>query len=102
MPSRPYAGEEVLTFDRIRRGVTNRVLEVASKALDEGSPLDRQHLLAAVTEEWKAVKEAVRNSPSAREKARERIRMSISGILDNHVKSDRGELESLGVQDKNI
>ncbi len=102
MASRPYAGEEVLTFDRIRRAIINRVVESAEQALEQGTPLNRQHLAAAVADEWKAAKDAVRSSPTAKEKARERIRQAISGILDSHVTSDRSELESLGVQDKTV
>ncbi|MBI2957232.1 MAG: hypothetical protein HYY32_00165 [Chloroflexi bacterium] len=102
MPSRPYAGEEVLTFDRIKRAVTNRVVEAAEQGLEEGMPFDRQRLTALVVEEWKSVKEAVRSSPAAKERARERMRQLVAGILDSHAASDKSELESLGVQEKNL
>lgn len=102
MESHPYAAEEVLSFDRIRRALVNRVVEAAELALEKGSPLDRQRLDELVTQEWKAVKDAVRTSPSAKERARERIRGLVGGILDGHLRSDRAELESLGVQEKTI
>ena len=102
MESRPYAAEEVLSFDRIRRAIVNRVVETAEHALEKGAPLDRQNLAELVTQEWKAVKDAVRTSPLAKERARERIRGLVGGILDGHFKSDRAELEALGVQEKTI
>lgn len=102
MESRPYAGEEILSFDRIRRAIVNRVVETAEHALEKGAPLDRQNLAELVTQEWKAVREAVRASPTAREKARERLRQLVGGILDGHLRSDRAELEALGVQEKTI
>lgn len=102
MASRPYSGEEVLTFDRIRRAVTNRVVEAAEQALEHGNPLDKQKLMALVVEEWKTIKEAVRNSPTAREKARERMRAIVSSMLESHVSSDKGELENLGVQERSL
>ncbi|MDO8472237.1 MAG: hypothetical protein Q7T05_00265 [Dehalococcoidia bacterium] len=102
MASRPYAGEEVLTFDRIKRAVTSRVIEAAEQALERGNPLDKQRLAALATEEWKSVKVAVKNSPTAREKARERMRAIVSSMLENHVSSDKGELENLGVQERSL
>jgi len=102
MESRPYAAEEVLSFDRIHRAIVNRVIETAGQALEKGAPLDRQKLAELVGQEWTAVREAVRASPTAREKARERLRQLVGDILDGHLKSDRGELESLGVQEKTI
>lgn len=100
MTTHPYAGEELLTFDRIKRAVTSRVVEVAEKALEEGAPLDRQRLSDAVAEEWKAMKEAVRQSPAAKERARERLRLITAGLLEGAVNKDKAELESFGVKEK--
>ena len=100
MAGRPYAGEEILSFERIKRAVTKRVLDTAEPALEEGTPLDKDKLAELTVQEWKAVKAAVRLSPAAREKAREYMQTKISEIIDDLIRSDRGELESLGVQEK--
>ena len=100
MASRPYAGEEILTFDRIKRAVTTRVVEAAEPALLDGTPLDRQQLLELTKQEWKAVKEAVRSSPAAREKARQYMEQVVAGLLESTLKADWSELEAMGVQDK--
>lgn len=100
--SRPYAVEELLSFDRMKRAVGARVVETAEQALEQGSPLDQQRLADLTTQEWKAAKEAVRNSPAAREAAREHMQKVISQLVDDMIKSDKAELEALGVQEKTI
>ncbi|MBI2957616.1 MAG: hypothetical protein HYY32_02115 [Chloroflexi bacterium] len=97
---KPYTVEEILTFDRIRRAVTNRVVEAAEPALLEGMPLEREKLVELTRQEWKTVKEAVWASPAAKEKAREYMRQVVSGLLDSKISSDRSELEAFGVQDR--
>jgi hypothetical protein len=99
---RPYAVEELLSFDRMKRAVGARVVEMAEKALEEGAPLDQQKLADLTTQEWKLAKEAVRSSPAAREAAREHMQKVISQLVDDMIKSDKAELEALGVQEKTI
>ncbi len=100
MPGRPYLVEEILTFDRIKRAITNRVVDAAAPSLEEGMPLGREKLTELTRQEWKAAKEAVWASPAAKEKAREYMRKVVSGLLDKQINSDKAELESLGVVDK--
>lgn len=100
--SRPYAVEELLSFDRMKRAVSARVIEMAEQALEQGSPLDQQKLAELTTQEWKVAKEAVRSSPAAREAAREHMQKVISQLVEDMIKSDKAELEALGVQEKTI
>lgn len=97
---KPYTVEEILTFDRIKRAIVARVVEAAEPSLNEGMPLEREKLAELTRQEWKAAKEAVWASPSAKEKALEYMRNVVSGFLDAKISSDRGELEALGVVDK--
>lgn len=100
MDSHPYAAEEVLSFDRIKRAVTSRVVEVAEASLVRGAPLDRDKLAELTEKEWKSVKEAVRSSPAARERAREYMMRKTSEIMDTLISKDKAELEDLGVREK--
>ena len=99
---RPYAVEELLSFDRMKRAVGARVVEMAEQALEEGAPLDQQKLADLTAQEWKIAKEAVRASPAAREAAREHMQKVISQLVDDMIRSDKAELEALGVQEKTI
>ncbi|MBI2858361.1 MAG: hypothetical protein HYX90_04715 [Chloroflexi bacterium] len=99
---RPYAVEELLSFDRMKRAVGARVVEIAEKSLEEGTPLDQQKLAELTSQEWKYAKEAVRSSPAAREAAREHMQKVIGQIVDDMIRSDKSELEALGVQEKTI
>lgn len=99
---RPYAVEELLSFDRMKRAVGARVVDSAEKALEEGAPLDQSKLAELTAQEWKVAKEAVRNSPAAREAAREHMTKVVSSLVDDMIKSDKSELEALGVQEKTI
>ncbi len=99
---RPYAVEELLSFDRMKRAVGARVVEQAEKSLEEGAPLDQQKLTDLTNQEWKVAKEAVRSSPAAREAAREHMQKVIAQLVDEMIKSDKAELEALGVQEKSI
>lgn len=102
MASRPYAGEEVLSFDRIKRAVTSRVLEIAEPAIDGGRPLDNEKLAELIDQEMKAVKAAVLSSPAAREEARKRIGKVVGGMIEGMEQTDKSELEDLGVKEKYI
>ena len=99
---RSYAVEELLSFDRMKRAVGARVVEMAEQALEEGTPLDQQKLADLTAQEWKIAKEAVRSSPAAREAAREHMQKVISQLVDDMIRSDKAELEALGVQEKTI
>ena len=102
MANRSYSPEELLSFDRLRRAVMHRVIAKAEQALVEGTPLDQKKLSELTAEEWKNAKEAVRSSPSAREAAKEHMQRLIGEMVDDLMKSDKAELDALGVQEKTI
>ena len=89
MPGNPYAGEELLTFDRIKRAVTKRAVDAAEIMITAGTPLDRQKLAELTASEWKAAKEAVRTSPIAKEAAKERMRNRVHSMLDGVVDAEQ-------------
>ena len=100
MASRPYAAEEVLSFDRIKRAVASRIIEAAEMSLEQGAPLGRGKLAELTDGEWRSVKEAVKSSPAAKEKAREYMQRKTSEIMDGFINMDKAELEDLGVREK--
>lgn len=87
--SKEYAGEELLTFDRLKRAVTKRVADAAELMVQKGAPLDRQKLAELTTAEWLEAKEALRTSPIAREKAKERMRTLVHSMLDDVVAAEQ-------------
>lgn len=102
MVNRSYSPEELLSFDRLRRAVMHRVVEKAEQALAEGAPLDQNTLSELTAEEWKKAKDAVRSSPAAREAAKEHMQRLIGEMVDDLMRSDKAELDALGVQEKTI
>jgi hypothetical protein len=100
--SRPYEDQELLSFDRLRRAVMNRILERAEALMDTEFPLsqDRQEQLMA--EEWEQAKIAVRSSPTAREAYRKYLEQTMGGRLEDHMKRDKDELSAMGVQEKSL
>ncbi len=89
MPGKPYAPEELLTFDRLRRAVTRKVVDAAEELAQRGTVLDRSRLIEMAGAEWKAAKDAVRASPAAKEVARERMRSIVHAMLDDVVGSEQ-------------
>ena len=102
MAGRPYAAEELLSFGRLRRAVTKRVVEMAESALNAGTPFDQAKLAGLTAQEWKAAKEAARSSPAARQAAHEHMLRIVGSMVDQKVKDEKGELEALGVEDRTI
>lgn len=98
----PYAWEELLSFDRMKRAVLNRIMERAEQAEREGLFLPTDKLSEIVGEEWQRAKEAVRSSPQARQAAREHLQRISSDMVDNLIRNDRKELEAMGVVEKTI
>ena len=102
MKSRPYTTEEVLSFDRMKRAVVRRVVEMAEKEMEEGTPLDKDELEQMAIEEWKAAKDAAQLSYDHSGKQLEYIKQQVSQLLQSMMEGDRTELEALGVQDTTI
>jgi len=98
----PYAAEELLSFDRIKRAMTSRVLDRIEDLWQGKQPISVEHMNEVIADEWLKVKEAVRSSPAAREAFRKYLERTISEQIDKLIKGDKAELESLGVVEKSI
>jgi hypothetical protein len=100
--SRPYAEQELISFDRLKRAVTSRVLDRAEAIMDEEFPLRPEHQNSMTEEEWMRAKDAVKNSPTAREAYRKYLEKFVGERVDTLIKSDKDELGRMGVVEKSI
>ena len=100
--SRPYEDQELLSFDRLRRAVMNRIIERAEALIDVEFPLSSERQDQLVAEEWERAKVAVKNSPAAKEAYRRYLEQAMSGKLDEYIKRDKDELSQMGVQEKSM
>ena len=100
--SRPYEDQELLSIDRLRRAVMNRIIERAEALMDEEFPLKDERLEELFIDEWKRAMVAVRNSPQAKEAYRKWLESKMINMLDAQIKQDREQLNSMGVQDKSL
>ena len=98
----PYSTEELLSFDRIKRALTTRVLDRIEDLWQGKQPISVEQMNEIIADEWLKVKEAVRSSPAAREAFRKYLERTISEQIDKLIKGDKAELESLGVVEKSI
>jgi len=98
----PYTPEEILSFDRIKRAMTSRVLDRIEDLWQGKQPISVEQMNEVISDEWQKVKEAVRSSPVAREAFRKYLERTISEQIDKLMKSDKAELESLGVVEKGL
>lgn len=99
---KPYTDQELLSFDRLKRAVMNRVLDRAEAMMDEEFPLSPEKTTQLTTEEWERAKTAVRNSPTAREAYRRWLEATVSGHVDELIRSDKENLGKMGVVEKSI
>jgi hypothetical protein len=100
--SRPYEDQELLSIDRLKRAVMNRIIERAEALMDQEFPLKDETLAQLFVDEWKKAMIAVRNSPQAKEAYKKWLESKMVGMLDAQIKEDRDELNSMGVQDKSM
>lgn len=100
--SRPYEDQELLSFDRLRRAVMNRIIERAEALMDVEFPISNDRLDQLVIEEWERAKVAVRNSPTAKDAYRKYLEQAMGGKLEEQMKRDREDLSAMGVQDKSL
>ncbi|MGB5926315.1 MAG: hypothetical protein WBH01_09545 [Dehalococcoidia bacterium] len=98
----PYSPEEILSFDRIRRAMTSRVLDRIEELWQGKQPLSVEQVNEVIASEWQRVKEAVRSSPAAREAFRKYLEHTVSDQIEKLMKEDKTELESLGVVEKGL
>jgi len=98
----PYSPEEILSFDRIKRAMTSRVLDRIEELWQGKQPVTVEQMNEVIASEWQRIKDAVRSSPTAREAFRKYLERTVSEQVDKLVKEDRAELESLGVVEKSL
>jgi len=98
----PYAMEEILSFDRIKRAMTSRVLDRIEELWQGKQPISVEQINEVIADEWRRVKEAVRSSPAARDALRKYMERTVAEQIDKLMKSDRAELESMGVVEKSL
>jgi hypothetical protein len=99
---KPYSEQELLSFDRIKRAVVNRVLDQAEAIMDEEFPLKPARQEEITAEEWKRAKDAVKTSPLAREAYRKYLEKFVGDKVDGLIKVDKDELNKMGVAEKSI
>jgi hypothetical protein len=97
-----YSIEEVLSFDRIKRAMTSRVLDRIEELWQGKQPIGVEQVNEVIEDEWQKIKEAVRSSPAAREAFRKYLERTVSEQIEKLVKKDKVELESLGVVEKSL
>jgi hypothetical protein len=100
--AQPYSPEEILSFDRIRRAMTSRVLDRIEELWEGRQPISVEQVNEVIASEWPRVKDAVRSSPAAREAFRKYLERTVSEQIDKLMKEDKTELESLGVVEKSL
>jgi hypothetical protein len=98
----PYSAEELLSFDRIKRAMTSRVLDRIEDLWQGKEPISVEQMSKVIEDEWRRVKEAVRSSPAAREAFRKYLERTVAEQIDKLMKDDKAELESLGVVEKSL
>ncbi len=96
----PYTKEEILSFDRIKRAMTRRVLDRMEDLWQGKEPVGVEQVNEVIADEWQKAKEAVRSSPAAREAFRKHLERAISEQIDTLIKQDKAELESFGIVEK--
>lgn len=97
-----YSNEEVLSLDRLKRAVLNRVFERAEHMMDEGLILDKEKTAEIIAEEWQRAKEAVISAPAAAANLKKQWESFVTEQVDGHLRADKDELLSLGVNEKSI
>jgi len=98
----PYSAEELLSFDRIKRAMTSRVLDRIEDLWQGKEPIGVEQMNKVIEDEWRKVKEAVRSSPAALEAFRKYLERTVAEQIDKLMKEDKAELESLGVVEKSL
>ena len=101
-PTQAYSWEELLSFDRLRRAVTNRVLKQLDEIMEKEFPVNPERIKELIPQEWQRAKEAVRLSPQAREAARKHLERLLTDEIDKLIQKDKPELEALGVAEKSL
>lgn len=97
-----YTWEEVFSFDRLKRSMTTRVLDRIESIWQGKEPMSPEQINGVISEEWQKAKDAVRNSPAARDAFRKYLERTVVEQIDQLMKRDKAEMESLGVVEKGM
>lgn len=97
-----YTWEEVFSFDRLKRSMTTRVLDRIENIWQGKEPMSPEQINGVISEEWQKAKDAVRNSPAARDAFRKYLERTVVEQIDQLMKRDKAEMESLGVIEKGM
>ncbi|MEW6141685.1 MAG: hypothetical protein AB1597_00815 [Chloroflexota bacterium] len=98
----PYAWEELISFDRLRRAVSGRVVKRLEMMMETEPIIDPDIIAGLTKEEWQRAMEAVRSSPAAREAYRKFLEGTVAAQVADHLTKDKAQLETLGVAEKGI
>jgi len=98
----PYAWEELISFDRLKRAVQSRVVKRLEMMIETEAVVDPARIAELTKEEWTRAKDAVRSSPAAREAYRKYLEATVAGQVGEQVTKDKAELETLGVAEKGL
>lgn len=99
---KPYTWEEFLSFDRLKRAVTGRVLDWVEHIMETEFPVSEARIEGLVADEWQRAKEMLRSSPQAREAFRKWLEGYVGEHVDRRIKADKAELEQFGVAERSL
>jgi hypothetical protein len=99
-----YTNEEILSLDRLKRAVVNRVYRRAMAMTGDGEEytLGQDQTSRIIREEWARAKEAVRSSKTAKENLKKDWDAYVDTEVNKLVRTDKDELSSMGVLEKSI
>ena len=99
-----YEEEELLSLDRLKRAVSNRVFNRAESLVGPGEEylLDKDKTDEIIADEWKRAKAAVRSSKRAQENLRKQWEQFVGERIESLIQADKNELSSMGVVEKSI
>jgi hypothetical protein len=102
--SEEYLEEEILSLDRLKRAVVNRVYKRAMTMTGEGEEytLGQDKTAEIIQEEWARAKEAVKSSKAARENMKKDWDAYVDTEVNKLIRNEKDELYTMGVLEKSI
>jgi hypothetical protein len=99
-----YLEEEIISLDRLKRAVVNRVYKRAVAMAGEGEEyiLGQDKTSEIIREEWARAKEAVKSSKAARVNMKKDWDAFVDTEVNKLIRNEKDELSSMGVLEKSI
>lgn len=99
-----YLEEEIISLDRLKRAVVNRVYKRAVAMAGEGEEyiLGQDKTSEIIREEWTRAKEAVKSSKAARVNMKKDWDAFVDTEVNKLIRNEKDELSSMGVLEKSI